>query len=216
MIDWNDLVAPKLVSPKQAQAMHAAWNTAKPTISMSSELRRVLNLPRRELELDGSDRAEGIIDMMMERFARPFVQGRRCRCAEIDPARHHEEGCIERLRLPQAQAVREIGICGGALCPIGVGHGKTLVDLLSPLAFRVYDPKINDVVLLVPPGLAEQLVGDYVYYGQHFKMPQIVFHGNNDYSSTLLKMDTRVPIERGAPCLHVVPYSQLSLPKSTA
>lgn len=216
MIDWNDLVAPKLVSPKQAQAMHAAWNTSKPTISMSSELRRVLNLPRRELELDGSDRAEGIIDMMMERFARPAVFGRRCRCAEIDPARHHEEGCIERLRLPQAQAVREIGICGGALCPIGVGHGKTLVDLLSPLAFRVYDPKINDVVLLVPPGLAEQLVGDYVYYGQHFKMPQIVFHGNNDYSSTLLKMDTRVPIERGAPCLHVVPYSQLSLPKSTA
>lgn len=220
MIDWDNLVAPKLVKPTgPGQAQHDSWGY-KPPVSMSSELHRVLNLPRRELELDGGERAETIIDMMMERFARPVVEGRRCRCAEIDPARHAEEGCIERFRLPQAQALREIGICGGLLGPIGVGHGKTLIDLLSPLAFRVYAQGvgeiIDDIVLLVPPGLAEQLEGDYVYYGQHFKMPQIVFHGNCDYSSTLQKMDTRVPIERGAPCLHVVPYSQLSQPKSTA
>ncbi len=206
-------MADKLVAPNVGQSMHNAWS-AKPAVSYSSELRRILGLPRRELELDGSDRAGAIIDMMMERFARPVVPGRKCRCAEIDPERHAKEGCIERLRLPQAQALREIGICGGLLGPIGVGHGKTLIDLLAPLAFRYYDKNISVVVLMVPPGLAVQLEGDYAYYGQHFKMPQIVFHGI-DYLNTCEKLDTRIPLERGAPVVHVVPYSRISRPENT-
>lgn len=215
-IDWNTLVAPKLVQPREGQSHpgHESWGY-KPAVSTSSEMRRVLELPRRGLELDGSDRAEAIIDMMMERFARPVVQGRRCRCAEIDPERHREEGCIERLRLPQAQALREISICGGLLGPIGVGHGKTLVDLLAPLAFRYYDKNIDTSLLVVPAGLATQLEGDYLYYGQHFKMPQISFHGI-DYLSTCQKMDTRVPLERGAPIVHVMSYTRLSRPESTS
>ncbi len=214
MIDWDTLVAGKLVAPKgAAQVMHSAWGY-KPQVSFSSELRRVLGLERRPLELDGTERAETIIDIEMERYARPVVTGRRCRCAELDPDRHREEGCIERLRLPQAQALREIAICGGLLGPIGVGHGKTLIDLLAASAFQHYDPSIRDVVLLVPPGLAVQLEGDYVYYGQHFKMPQIVFHGIA-YLNTLQKMDTRVPLERGCNTIHVVPYSRLSRPEST-
>lgn len=215
MIDWDNIVAPKLVAPSGPdQARHDAWNTSKAPISLSDEMRRVLGLPRRGLELDGTDRAEGIIDMMMERFARPVIPGRRCRCAEIDPDRHREEGCIERLRLPQAQALREISICGGLLGPIGVGHGKTLIDLLSALAFRYFDPAINDIVLAVPPGLASQLMGDYEYYGQHFKMPQIVFHGI-DYENTVRKMNPLVLLERNAPTIHVVPYSRLSRPENT-
>jgi hypothetical protein len=214
VIDWSQLVAGKLVQPNQNQSGHNAWGY-RPALSMSSEMRRVLNLPRRGLELDGTDRAETIIDMTMERYARPVVPGRRCRCAEIDPERHAAEGCIERLRLPQAQALREIAICGGLLGPIGVGHGKTLIDLLAPLAFRHYDPKISTVVLMVPPGLATQLEGDYAYYGQHFQMPQIVFHGI-DYMNTCQKMDTRVPLERGAPTIHVVPYSRISRPEATS
>lgn len=215
MIDWSTLVAGKLVAPGQGQTMHNAWGY-KPAVSYSSEMARVLGLPRRALELDGTDRAEAIIDAMMERFARPVVPGRRCRCAELDPDRHREEGCIERLRLAQAQALREISICGGLLGPIGVGHGKTLVDLLSALAFRYYSDKVSDIVLMVPPGLAVQLEGDYIYYGQHFEMPQIVFHGNVDYSNTCQRMDTRVPLKRGAPTIHVAPYSIVSRPESTA
>ncbi len=214
MIDWDDLVAPKLTRPTSAQTGHNAWGY-KPAVSFTSEMRRVLELPRRALELDGTERAEAIIDRAMGWFARPVIPGRRCRCAEIDPERHAAEGCIERLRLPQAQALREIAICGGLCGPIGVGHGKTLIDLLAPLAFRHYDQNVSTVVLLVPPGLATQLEGDYHYYGQHFKMPQIVFHGT-DYLNTVNKMDTRVPLERGAPCLHVVPYSRLSRPESTS
>ena len=213
MIDWNNLIAGKLVAPNSNQVGHNAWGYKAP-VSTSSEMRRVLNLPRRGLELDGSERAEAIIDMMMERFARPVVPGRKCRCAEIDPRRHAEEGCIERLRLPQAQALREIAICGGLCGPIGVGHGKTLIDLLGALAFRYYDPKISVVVLMVPPGLATQLEGDYAYYGQHFKMPQITFHGI-DYMNSCDKLDTRVPLERGAPTVHVVPYSRISRPENT-
>jgi hypothetical protein len=217
MIDWTDLVAEKLVAPTSGQSHpgHEAWGY-KPAVSMSSEMRRVLNLPRRALELDGTERAEAIIDQQMERFARPVVPGRRCRCAEIDPERHASEGCIERLRLVQAQALREVAICGGLCGPIGVGWGKTLIDLLCTLAFRHYDKNVNETVLVVPPGLAEQLENDYLYYGQHFKMPQIVFHGNVDYSNTVQKMDTRVPLERGAPTVHVVPYSKLSRPESTS
>ena len=215
MIDWDDIVAPKLVKPGENRVSpgHESWGY-KPQVSTSSELRRVLSLERRPLELDGTERAETIIDMQMALYARPVVPGRQCRCAELDPDRHREEGCIERLRLPQAQALREIAICGGALCPIGVGHGKTLVDLLAALAFQRYDQSIRDIVLLVPPGLAVQLEGDYVYYGQHFKMPQIVFHGIS-YSNTITKMDTRVPLERGCNTIHVVPYSRLSRPEST-
>jgi hypothetical protein len=217
MIDWNGLVAPKLVAPTSGQSHpgHEAWGY-RPAVSMSSEMRRVLNLPRRALELDGTERAEAIVDQQMERFARPVVPGRRCRCAEIDPERHASEGCIERLRLVQAQALREVAICGGLCGPIGVGWGKTLIDLLCTLAFRHYDKNVNETVLVVPPGLAEQLENDYLYYGQHFKMPQIVFHGNVDYSNTVQKMDTRVPLERGAPTVHVVPYSKLSRPESTS
>lgn len=213
MIDWNNIVASKLVAPGNGQVMHNAWGYKQP-VSYSSEMRRVLGLDRRALELDGTERAETIIDMAMELYARPVVPGRRCRCAELDPDRFREEGCIERFRLPQAQALREIAICGGLLGPIGVGHGKTLIDLLAALAFRRYDKSINDIVLLVPPGLAAQLEGDYVYYGQHFKMPQIVFHGI-DYENRLIKMDTRVPLERGAPCVHVVTYTRISRPEST-
>lgn len=217
MIDWNTLVAQKLVRPNSGQTMHNAWG-CKPAVSWSSEMRRVLGLARRPLELDGTERAETIIDMQMALYARPVIPGRRCRCAEIDPERHAAEGCIERLRLPQAQALREIAICGGLFGPIGVGHGKTLIDLLAPLAFRRYAEgmreRIDDLVLMVPPGLAAQLEGDYAYYGQHFKMPQIVFHGI-DYLNTCNKLDTRVPLERGAPTVHVVPYSRISRPEQT-
>lgn len=213
MIDWSAMVAGKLVAPHPGQVMHNAWGY-RPAVSASPEARRVLALPRRGLELDGTDRAEAIIDRAMGWFARPEVPGRKCRCAEIDPRRHAEEGCITRLRLPQAQALREIAICGGLLGPIGVGHGKTLIDLLAALAFRRYDAAINVIVLLVPPGLASQLEGDYLYYGQHFQMPQITFHGI-DYMNSCEKLDVRVPLQRGAPVLHVVPYSRLSRPEST-
>ncbi len=210
MIDFNDLVAPKGVGPKSGQSKppHEAWGY-KPPVSSSDDLKRVLALPRRALELDGTERAEAIIDAMSERFGR---RGRRCQCAQLDPERHRDDGCITRLRLVQALALREIGICGGLLGPIGVGHGKTLIDLLAPLAFKLLG--INLCVLLVPAGLVGQLINDYEYIGQHFRMPQIIFHGHT-FANTVQKMLPHVPLERDAPVVHVVKYSLLSRPEST-
>lgn len=210
-IDFDDLVAPKGVGPRPGQAYtpHEAWGH-KPPVQMSHDLRRVLGLPRRMLELDGTERAETIIQLQTERYARP--ERKKCRCAEIDPERHRDEGCIKTLRLVQSLALREIGICGGLLGPIGVGHGKTLIDLLAPLAFQQVGKEL--CVLAVPPGLVTQLLNDYRYIGQHFRMPQIVIHGHG-YSNTCNKMDPEVPLERGAPVVHVVPYSRLSRPEAT-
>ena len=66
MIDWNAQVADKLVAPttEQSRPGHEAWGY-KPAVAFSAEMRRVLALPRRSLELDGSDRAEAIIDRVL-------------------------------------------------------------------------------------------------------------------------------------------------------
>ncbi len=211
MIDLNDLVAQKGVGPRKGQPIpqHNAWGY-KPAVSMSDDLRRVLNLPRRALELDGTERSQAIIDMITERYGRG--PDYKCRCAEIDPDRHRDDGCFTTPRLVQALALREIGICGGLFAPIGVGHGKTFLDLLAPLAFQQVG--IHRSALLIPASLIGQLANDYEYIGQHFKMPQIIFHGIN-YNNTLQKMDPKVPLERGAPEVHVVKYSILSRPEST-
>lgn len=210
-LDWENIVAPKLVAPREKQTYpgHDAWGH-KPAVQMSDDLRRVLELPRRELELDGTERAETIIDSTTARYARPIHKN--CKCATIQPQRHADEGCITRLRLVQALALREIGICGGLLGPIGVGHGKTLIDVLAPLAFQHVGVQVS--VLLIPVKLCAQLIEDYEYIGQHFKMPQIVFHGN-PYQNTCQKMNVNVPLERGAPLVHVVPYSRISLHEAT-
>ena len=94
----------------------------------------------------------------------------------------------------------------------GIVVHNTLVDLLSALAFA--ETGIKLCVLLIPPGLVGQLINDYEYIGQHFKMPQIVFHGHT-YLNTCEKMSQRVILERGAPVIHVVKYSLLSRPEAT-
>lgn len=188
---------------------HDAWGYRPPVIT-TPDVDRVLALPRRALELDGTERAEAIIDSMTTRFARPA--GWRCQCAALYPQRHADEGCITRLRLVQALALREISICGGLLGPIGTGHGKTVLDLLAPLAFQAVGIDLS--VLFVPPKLVDQLVEDYEYIGQHFWMPQIVFHGH-PFANTTQKMHNTVILKADAPVVHVVPYSRICLPGAT-
>lgn len=208
MIDIESLVAEKNVRPREDQGQAASWGY-KPPVAMSDELRRILALPRRPQELDGTDRAEAIIERMTARFSRGNIP---CQCSEIDPDRHSNDGCLRRLRLIQALALREISICGGLLGPIGVGHGKTLIDLLAPLALA--DVGVTLSVLLVPPGLATQLISDYEYIGQHFHMPQIIVHGT-DFDNTG-QGSIRVPLLPNAPIVHVVKYSLLQQPTASA
>lgn len=210
-IDLTTMVAQPGVAeyPGQVRAPREAWGT-RPAVGRSEELTRILALPRRTPELEGTPRAEAIIDQQSARYTRG---PRQCRCADIDPERHAAEGCITRLRFVQAWALRELAICGGLGGMIGVGHGKTLLDLLAPLAFlhhmRATDPNVSAesvlVVLLVPPKLAGQLVGDYDYLAEHWQMPSMVIQGRPN--------DDR--LRPGVPKLQVMPYSRLQRLEAT-
>lgn len=207
MIDIESNVAPKNVGAHDWQSDHQAWGH-KPPVSMSDDLQRILALPRRQQELDGTERAEAIIDRITAKYNRGPVK---CQCSVIDEERHANDGCMVRLRLVQATALRDIAICGGLLGPIGVGHGKTLIDLLAPLALAELGVSLS--VLLIPASLASQLINDYEYAGQHFHMPQIVVHGTS-FDNTGRGSD-RVPLQPGAPLVHVVKYSLLQRPEAT-
>lgn len=206
---WNvaDTVASPGYAPQawQSNTPPDVWSGQRIPVGNSPDLERVLALPRRPLEQDGTPRADAIVAMMTARFSKGIARDA-CRCAEIDPERHAAEGCIDTMRLTQALALWEIGIVGGLLGPIGTGHGKTMLDLLAPLAFAQHAGR-NDIlcVLLVPPGLVKQLLRDYDYLGQHFHMPTLVVEGSAESRAN-----------PGAPNLRVMPYSRICREKSTA
>lgn len=201
-IDLQSLVAPPNFKPHAWQSTSAppvgsaGWS--KPPVEASEDLRRILELPRRDPPAPGSPQAEALIELISSRFAR---ENKACRCAELAPNRGPNP-CVTRLRLAQAWALYEIGLEAGCLGPIGVGHGKTILDLLAALAM----PDCRLAVLLVPPGLVDQLIAEYKLVGQHFRMPRLIVHRRQRDFADL----------RGSePTLHVFPYSMLSRPEST-
>ncbi len=199
----EDTIAAPMFSPKEWQSKAPDEFYLRAPVKRSADLTRIMALPKREPELDGTDRSEAIIDMITERYS---LANENCTCEKLDPERHEAEGCIKRLRVIQAMALWEIGIVGGLGGPIGVGHGKTLLDLLAPLAFA-YHARANNMpepdellcVLLVPPKLVEQLASDYDYIGQHFRMPSMIVQGSPHLDR----------IRPGMPKLQVMPYSRL-------
>lgn len=218
MIDLDDMVAKAGHAPKewQSKAPEHLYTGHKPPVGASEDLARVLALPRRaQLDLD-SDRARSLVQLMTKRYRRERTTP--CECAEIDPDRFKDGnvGCITCLNAAQSWALYEIGIVQGCEGPIGVGHGKTVLDLLAPLALAdawvaenarrgvVVERQKYVVLLLVPPGLQKQLAREYQLLAQHFRVPSIVFH--------------TMPIHEtceGEPTLHVYPYSKLSRAEST-
>lgn len=203
MIDPTALVAPKGYAPSAGQTSWGnAWQrlSGGPPVGDSEDLRRIVALPRRPQEEEDTERGAALIVLETERYRRHNAS---CRCAELDPERHAAEGCMLDLRLAQAWAMREIRIVGGLLGPIGVGHGKTLLDILAPLALERHGVRV--CLLLIPPGLVTQLIGDYEYAAEHFIVPGMVMHGV-DYANLI----------PGRPTLHVLPYSRLQRPESTA
>lgn len=196
-LDIGALVAQPGFAPRawQAAAPRESWGSAPP-VQDSPELRRILALPRRAQEIEGTPRGDALIEMVSARYRRP-PRPEGCACESM------ERECIMDLRFAQAWALYEIGIAGGLLGPIGVGHGKTILNILSLLALAPF--RVGLGLLLVPPTLLGQLVGDYVHIGQHFRVPSMIVHGGDDYTSIL----------PGEPVLHVMPYSRLSRPTST-
>jgi len=159
----------------------------RPAVGGSEDLNRILALPKRARITEDSPEAGAVIKRMTERLRRHNPS---CAC----PLR-----CITELKLAQAWALEEISTVGGLLGAIGVGHGKTGLDILTPLVM----PGCKVAVLLVPPKLQEQLKRDYLAWREHFRVPSIVFMDNTGW------------IVSGAPVLHVIPYSRLSRPEAT-
>ncbi len=211
MIKISDLYAEPGRAPVafQVPAPSHAYGTGsacKPPVKNSPDLRRVLALPRRKaVELE-SPRAHALVRMMTERFARPRTTP--CRCALPREEGGFERDCIMTLNVTQAWALYELGMAQGLLGPIGVGHGKTFLDLLAILALMPPDepdPRSYEAVLLVPPGLVDQLITEYFLVGEHFMIPSLTVHGRDEYHDAGPR----------APVLHVLPYSRLQRPEAT-
>ncbi len=210
MIKLSDIHVPTGNAP-EAWQNRLAGSQYKPAVKPSPDLSRVLALPRRPQIDEGTPRAHAIVRMMTERFARKRTTPCKCRNAKDhpDPAlRGFERDCILQLNLTQSIALYELGMASGLLGPIGVGHGKTILDLLAICALMPPDepdPRRFEGVLLVPPGLIDQLITEYQLVGEHFRMPSLAVHGRD------------VAFDAGPrePVLHVIPYSRLQRAEAT-
>lgn len=154
----------------------------------SADLTRILALPRRERP------SVELLAQVSEILERELSLGDRpCECV----SKFHRR-CCKSLKPIQTWALLELSQVGGLLGPIGVGHGKTLLDLLS--AMVVENCKV--AVLLVKPDLKAQLLEqDWNFYGQHWRLPNLAGRDKYFYADR--------------PTLHVVAYSQLSGTKNS-
>lgn len=195
-------LAPAHASPDQTQAI-ASWHahvdktgTRRSTVSESEDLERVLALPRRaplELAARGAPLGlseAGLVHLMGERLRRKRQDP--CACERLGTS------CVLELLGAQAWALYEAQAVAGLCAPIGVGHGKTFLDIL--LAMVV--PGCKLAVLLVPPELRVQLQREYLRLREHWQVPSI-------------RMGEWGHIVPGRPVLHVVPYSIFSRAEST-
>lgn len=203
----------------------------------SEDLTRILNLPRRAPVTECSPTSEALIAIGMRKFARVRDHGQDivamdahlegdyerardvwgCQCREIDPQRFVKrpgkasQPCIARLLWIQAWMLYEMEIAGGLIGSVTVGAGKTLVNLLAPLALR----NCPLAVLLIPPSLVDQIETDYRLLAEHFRVPGLIIHqpGNKTW-----RADAAHRPDGGGPepTLHVLPYTKLSTPTSSA
>lgn len=194
-IDLSQLLAPPGVAPLPGQT--ALPDTAYPRrqkraqIAATNEMQRILALPRRDIPEPGSARADALVELMNERYRLPPQKLCDCRSA-------HNRDCITTLLLPQAWALYEAPQTQGMLGIIGVGHGKTGLGLLLPLAMGA-----QTAVLLLPPKLIKQVIREWQLWGQHWRMPSLISHAPKDP----FRDDSK-----GAPYLHLYPYSLLQQP----
>lgn len=199
-VDINDLVAAVGIAPKIGQVParptgQAGW--AKAPVGDSPDLQRILKIPRRQGPTDAEEKL--LTEAITAKYRRDRTSLGPCQCHAIRP--DVENPCITDLRLAQSWALLELELVGGLVGAIGVGHGKTLLDILAPLAM----PNCRTALLLVKPDLVAQLIVEYDLASQHFRVPTLVVHNGSDYSR----------IVPGAPVMHVMPFSRLSRRNAT-
>ncbi|MCP3099004.1 helicase [Myxococcus sp. K15C18031901] len=176
-------VAPVVVAKLTGD--RATFTKGQP-VGWSPDLARVLDLPRRDLA--GSYSRADFATLEASLRAPP---GTPCTCATLG------KRCPSSLLPIQRLALLEAARTGGGLFPIGVGHGKTLVDLLLPLVM----PGCKVAVLLLPSNLRAQLVDvDWHFYGGHWRLPNLA--GGRWFRP-------------GLPVLHVITYEKFSTQEGT-
>lgn len=190
----ESLVAKSGFAPHEWQSTAPATGFKAP-VADSEELRRIIDLPRRPEVAADSERARALVELMSKRFGRV---NKSCECQA-----RWKRACITTLRPIQAIFLYEVGLCGGGVGAIGTGFGKTLLDILLPLAMKE-TRGCETALVLIPPTLVDQFISDYELYSQHFRVPSLVVHGRS-----------YVQLVEGAPTLHVVAYSRLSGEKAT-
>lgn len=159
----------------------------------SADMRRILELPRRDKPAD--EFLKEVSEYLKDQLGRKDVTRETCRCREFKPLA--KDPHCDNLLPTQAWALYEAAMVGGLLGPIGVGHGKTLLDIL--VAMVVYGVKV--ALLLLPSPLKKQFLEvDWHYYSQHWKVPNLA--GSSVYFT-------------GRPFLHVLSFPEVSNPKNT-
>ena len=176
-------------APKsEGEGLYLAWDYRSlkgQAVGDSEDMRRILALPRRPRPSDAF--LKEVADYLKAELGTGATS---CRCREMN------RSCCSDLLPTQAWALYEATEVGGILGPIGVGHGKTLLDLLVPVVVNA-----KTAVLLLPPPLKKQfLEADWDYYGQHWKLPNLA--GAKTYWP-------------GRPFLHILAFSELSGAKNT-
>jgi hypothetical protein len=154
--------------------------TGKRPVGDSKDLRRVLRIPRRPPYKLENKRENPALAAARDRLHQALAL----------------PGCDRRLRDIQVWALTEICQRGGGLAPIGVGHGKTLIDILLPMVM----PGCAHAVLLIPPNMRAPFFREWRNETRRWRVPNLA--GGSEF----------VP---GRPCLTVVAYSELSLAKNS-
>lgn len=161
-------------------------STPTPEQESTSELERILALPRRRPPHESELRV-----LAKELEGKYGLGDVLCKCESV-----HNRACCKHLLPVQAWALKEVAMAGGLVGPIGVGHGKTLLDLLTPMAIPC-----RVALLIVPSNLVRQLTeADIPFYSGHWRLPNI--------AGAMWQYP-------GRPLLHILGYSRLSGAKST-
>lgn len=184
-----------------------------PAVAGSSDLERILKLPRRpQVDLGGEKLSDGtvtppslqalaMVQLVGDRLRRPDrPKGWRgpCKCASFN------RDCILELLPAQAWALYEAPLVGGLLAVLATGSGKTAVGFLMVMAMWLADPSCNLAMGLLPSTLVEQLVNEYKLWREHWLVPNLLWH------ETKCAGPNGSRFERDWPTLHVVPYSIVS------
>lgn len=177
-------------------------------VDWSSDLKRIMALPRRVLN-DTDPSAAAVWTRHLRK-----VRTTPCDCDQRWGVRDDAgniipgSGCITDLKPIQGWALEEVYDQKGMLGILGVGHGKTGLDILLPWALfprKAASPSEAKVcLLLIPPKLKRRFfTKDYPQWSAHFEVPNLAGWDGLHF------------VRDGRPILEVVSYSELSTKRNT-